>query len=115
MITPYVLAEESLYHFLEEHGNNRVKRELIHFWGIHPNARFDRKGICYALDCSKLDAERALGAMVEEGLLNKHVAKGVTLYSLTTNQERRQPILALATLDWGRWQLMIKRVDRKTN
>ena len=108
-----VLTEESLYRFLEKHSDNRAKRELLLFWGMHPNARFDRKVICYALDVSKLDMEGALRAMVEEGLLDKHISNGVTLYSLTTNEDSRQPILALAALGWDRWQLMIKRVERR--
>ncbi len=103
MEAPNVLTEESLYRFLEEHGDNRVKRELLLFWGMHPNARFDRKVICYALDYSKLDTEGALRAMVEEELLDKHICNGVTLYSLTRNEERRQQLLALSTFGWDRW------------
>lgn len=112
MEAPNVLTEERLYRFLKKHGDNRVKRELLLFWGMHPNARFDRKTTCYALDCSKLDAEGTLRAMVEEGLLDTHIYNGVTLYSLTTNEDRRRPLLALAALGWDRWQLMIMRVEQ---
>lgn len=108
-----VLTEESLYRFLEQHGDSRVKRELLAFWGRHPNAKFSKRVLCYTLDCNKLDAERTLRAMVEAGLLDKHISNSVTLYSLTTNEDSRRPILALATLGWDRWQLMIKRVERR--
>lgn len=105
--------EESLYRFLEEHGNDRLKSGLLLFWGMHPNAKFDKKVICYALDCNKLDAERALRAMVEEGLLDKHICNGLILYSLTTNQERRHPIMTLATLGWDRWQFMLRGIEQR--
>ena len=110
--------EDSLYHFLEEHGNNRIKRELILFWGMHPNARFNREVICYALDYHKLEMEIALKALAKEGLLDKHIYNGITLYSLTTDQEIRRPVLELTTLGWDRWQLMLMRMeqrDKETN
>ena len=102
MLMPNVV--DSLYCFLEEHGNDRIKRGLLFFWGMHPNARFDISIICYTVDCHKLDAERALKAMEEDGLVDKDMHNGVTLYSLTTNQERRRPVLELATLPRNRWQ-----------
>jgi hypothetical protein len=111
--TTNVLTEEKLYRFLEEHGNNRVKRELLAFWGKHPDANFSRRVICYALNCGKLEAEGALRAMVEEGLLDKHITNGVTLYSLTTDEEKRRPVLELATLGWEQWNIMIKHIERR--
>ncbi len=108
-------TEESLYRFLQEHGDNGVKRGLLLFWSSHPNARFDSKVICYALDRDRLDTEKALRTMVEEGLLDRSTCNGVTLYSLTTNEDRYRPILELATLGWGRWQLMLKRIDEVAN
>ncbi len=102
-------TEESLICFLQKQGDNRVKRGLLLFWGMHPSAKFDGKGICYALDYSKLDTERALSTMVEEGLLGKHTSNGVILYSLTTDEEKRRPILELASLSWDRWQIMVMR------
>ena len=106
-----VLIKENLCGFVQKHGDNRLKRELLIFWGMHPNTRFDSKVISYALDCFKLDAERALRAMVTEGLVDSYTSNGVSLYSLTKNEDRRQPIIELATLGWDRWQLMIKHIE----
>ena len=113
METTNVLTEKNLYCFLEEHGTDRVERELLAFWGRHSNAKFSRRVICYALNCSKLEAEGALRAMVEEGLLDKHITNGVTLYSLTRNEEKRRPVLELVALGWDRWQFMLRRIERK--
>lgn len=113
MVTPNILNEESLYRLLEEHGDDRVKRGLLFFWGNHPNAKFARYAICHALDSSKLEMNRALRALVEAGLVDTHILNGVTLYSLTVNEERRRPVVELAALDWGQWRFMLKRIEQK--
>ncbi len=105
-------TKESLYCFLQEHGDSRVKRELLLFWGMHPNARFDHRAVHYAVDYSKMETERALRTMVEEELLDKNICNGVTLYSLTTKEERRRAVLELAALSWDQWQLMLMRAEQ---
>ena len=112
MVAPNILNEESLYRFLEEHGNNRAKRRLLFFWGMHPNAKFARSAICHALDSSKLEVNKALRDVVKAGLVDTHILNEVTFYSLTTNDERRQPVLELAALSWDQWQLMLKRIEQ---
>jgi DNA-binding IclR family transcriptional regulator len=106
------MSEEDLYHFLEEHGDDRVRGELLAFWGRHPNVKFGESAICYALDFSKSDVERALKTLVATGLVNTHIYKEVTLYSLTTNEERRRLVVGLGALSWDRLQLMLKRMER---
>jgi len=113
MGAPNILNEQSLYRFLEEHRDNRVKRGLLFFWGSHPNAKFARNAIGYALDSSKLEVDKALRVLVEVGLVDTHILNGVTFYSLTTNNEKRRPVLALAALGWDQWQLMLKRMEEK--
>lgn len=112
METLTVGTQEELYRFLEEHGNNRVKRELLNFWGRHPDARFSRYAICFALDCGKLEAEKALRAMVDAGLVDNHKNNGLTLYSLTKNEEKRRRVLELAAVGWDQWNIMIKRMEQ---
>jgi hypothetical protein len=98
---------------MEEHGDNRVKMGLLLFWGCHPNAKFASNAICYALDCTKLEMDRGLKALVEAGLVDTHILNGVTFYSLTSNDERRRPVLDLAALNWDRWRLMLNRLEQK--
>ena len=111
MVVPDV--EESVCHLLKEHGNNRVKRDLLLFWGLHPSARFESKVIMHALEFNRLDTERALGTMVEEGLIDRSICNGVTLYSLTNHGEIRQSVLELAKLSWYEWELVLKRMEGK--
>ena len=107
------LNEASLYRFLEEHGDDQVKRELFFFWGCHPNAEFAGHIICYALDRGKLEMNRALRDLVKMGLVDTHSANGVNLYSLTTNEERRRPVLELVVLSWNQWNIMTKRIEQE--
>jgi hypothetical protein len=111
MVTPNVLTRESLQCFLAEHGSNWVKRELLLFWGLHPNAKFNRFAICYAVDGSRLYTKIALRDMVEAGLVDTHVNNGEILYSLTRNDARRRPVIELAALGWDQWQVMLRHLD----
>ena len=113
METLSISIEKDLYRFLEEHGTGWVERELLAFWGRHSDAKFSRRVICYALDCSKWEAEEALGVMVDQGLVDEHITNSVMLYSLTRDEEKRQPVLELAALGWDQWQLMLRRIERQ--
>lgn len=106
-------TRNDLYRFLQEHGNSRLKRELLFFWGMHPRAKFNRFAICYAIGCNKLDMTKALQDMMSEGLVEIHSGKGEPLYSLTTDGERNHPILALAALGWDGYRLMLKRMGQE--
>ena len=86
-----------------ERGTDRVKRELLLFWGTHSNARFDWPTICYALEGNGVELERALSGLVASGLVDVCVQNGQTFYSLTTNEERRRPIVELATPGHNWW------------
>jgi hypothetical protein len=76
---------------------NRLKRDLMLFWGLHHNGKFDERTIGYALDYDTLDIERELQALVESGIIDKNIEEGVTLYSLTLDEEKRRPIV-----EWAR-------------
>lgn len=79
--------------------DNLLKRDLYLFWGMHPRARFSMSIISYVLDCNKRDLEVMLQTMVEAGLVETHIQNGVTLYSLTANEEKRRAILEFARHD----------------
>ena len=104
-----VLLKEDLCHFLETHGNSRVKRELLLFWGKHPNTNFTKFALCYAVDCSGLQAEDALAVQMEAGLVemstNEH---GLTLYSLTSNEDLRQRVIQIAEIDYSQLNGMLR-------
>jgi DNA-binding IclR family transcriptional regulator len=97
------LAKENADPLLQENWDNRVKNELLLFWGMHPNAKFAMSTICHALDCSKLDVERALKALAKAGLLDTDVHNDVTLFSLSTDEERRRPVVEYAAPGHNWW------------
>ena len=76
--------------------DNLIKRELYLFWSRYPNVKFGRSAIKIAVACSMMEMDRALKAMVGDGLVETHIRNGVTLYSLTMNEEKRRPFLEFA-------------------
>ena len=107
------LTEKQLLRLLKQYASDRLKMELLAFWGRHPNAKFTRGAISCALDCKKLDMDRALKDLVERGLVDMHKHNGVTFYALTTNEERRRVALELAALGWDQRRLMLRRVGQQ--
>ena len=92
--------------FLERYGDTRAKQEAILFWALHPNARFSRLAVLSAMECSKLDAERALAHMVNNELVNMRSDNGLTIYSLTPSENIRQMLAQFSALDWAQRQIM---------
>jgi hypothetical protein len=101
MVMPDTMAGTGLSAFLDRCGDTRAKQELLLFWALHPDARFSRLAVLSALECSKLDTERALAYMVDIELVNTHSDSGLTTYSLTLSEKIRQMLAQLNTLDWG--------------
>ena len=112
MVTPNVLSEEQLLQFLEKNAGDRLKMELLAFWGRHPSAKFTRGAISCALDCKRSAMDRALKDMVATGLVDACTHNGVPFYSLTTNEEKRLVALQLAALGWDQRSLMARRVGQ---
>ena len=94
------MAGAGLNAFVDKCGDTRAKQELLLFWALHPDARFSRLAVLSAMECSKLDAERALAYMVDIELVNKHSDSGSTTYSLTLSEKLRQMLAQLNALDW---------------
>ena len=104
-----VLVKENLCHFLQKYGDNRVKRELLLFWGKHPNATFAKFALCYAVDCSGLQVEQALKEHTEAGIVEKYPnERGLCFYSLTSDEAKRQQVIQLADFDWSQWNFMLR-------
>ena len=80
-----------------ESGTNRLKRDLMFFWGLHSNGRFDEPTICYALDRDVAAVGKELQALLNAGIVEKEVDQGVALYFLTANEGKRRPIVEWAS------------------
>lgn len=90
--------KERLEQFIRENVGTRLELELLYFWSRHHDTRFSQSAILYAMDSNKLDTQQALDVLVAKGLLQRQVANGVALYSLTADTERRSLVLEL----WSR-------------
>jgi len=65
-----------------EGKRTRLDRELATFWLRHPNSKFAKSTLGYALDRGKLDMDKALRFMIGSGLIEEHVRHGTTFYSM---------------------------------
>lgn len=108
-----VVTEEDTFHFLENYGDSRAKRELIALLGRHPNTKFNGLALCHASDCTKLDIDRALQEMLAAGLVDTCNLNGTTLYSLTTKDEIHCMIIKLGNIGWDQLQLIVRRLEGK--
>jgi hypothetical protein len=100
MCTANMHGEEQLLHFVQEYAPDRLRLDLLGFWGRHPNARFSSRAVCCALDCNKRDAELALKELVDAGILDACVENGMRFYCLTTQAAMRDPVTELGSLGW---------------
>jgi len=105
--------EEKLYQFIRKYANEQLKMELLTFWGRHPNTKLSKLAIYHVQDCRKIDVCRALEDIAEAGLVDTHIHNGTLLYSLTTNEEKRQLVIKLATLGWDQWQFVLRQISKE--
>ena len=104
MVVLDAMAEIGLSGFLNRYGNNRAKQELLQFWALHSNARFSRLAVLSAMECSRLDAEKALASMTSDNLVDVCSENGLIIYSLTSNEDIRHMVSLLSKFDWSQRQ-----------
>jgi hypothetical protein len=92
--------------------SNRCCLALLRFFVAHPNGRFSKLAIIHAIDDSdsRLEIEKALIQMVDEGILNINIENDVSFYLLTREATVRQIILDMAEFDWRHWQLVLEHM-----
>ena len=92
--------------------NNRCCLALVRFFVSHPNGRFSKLAIVHAIDDndSKLEVEKALAKMVDEGILMINIENDISFYLLTREATRRQIVLDMAEFEWRHWQLVLENM-----
>ena len=73
-------------------GKPRLRNELIAFWMRNPEGRFTASVIACALDCKRGEAKAILDELYGEGLIEKYVHEGLTLYTLTDDESKRESL-----------------------
>jgi len=81
--------------FLNECKSDRLKSELLSFWGRHPNANFTWNAIYYAMDFCKSDVVKTLDCFIEKGIIDTHKVNDYMFYSLTNNKDVRYLIMQI--------------------
>lgn len=94
-----------LLQFVRQHGNSLGRFLVLQFWSKHPQTHFSLPCINGAVQGRKFDLKEVVGMLVEEGIVEENTTpRGIPLYSLTTNPEKREPVIALSQLDWEQAQ-----------
>ena len=93
--------------FVNSHADTQLKMDILFFWNKHPNAKFSLGAIARTLDCARrVDIEEALEALVSAEFLDKHTQQGLPFYCLSTDSQKREPILGLSACGVGGWLRM---------
>lgn len=92
--------------------NNRCCLALLRFFVAHPNGRFSKLAIVHAIDDndSKLEIEKALKQLVDEGILMINIENDISFYLLTREGVVREIILEMGEFDWRHWQLVLEHM-----
>lgn len=94
-----------LLQFVRSHGNSLGRFLVLQFWGKHPQTHFSLPCINGAVAGRKFDLKETMELLQEEGIVETQTTpRGVTLYCLTANPEKRNPVVALGQLDWEQAQ-----------
>ncbi len=83
-----VSNEKQLFRVVEGHVSDRVKAELLSFWGRHPSDEFTVNVVSCTLGFSKLEVNRALKHLIEVGFVETHTRDGVVFYHLTADEKK---------------------------
>jgi hypothetical protein len=92
--------------------SNHCSLELLRFFVEHPNGRFSKLAILHAIDedDSRLEVERALSQLAEEGILKTFIDNNISFYMLTRDEPMRSLVLNMALFNWREWQLLLEHV-----
>lgn len=92
--------------------HDRCSLGLLRFFVEHPNGRFSKLAIVHAIDedTGRLEMERALARLVEEGILKTSTENNICFYMLTREEPMRRLVLNMALFDWREWQLVLEHV-----
>jgi len=100
--TNNLVSQVQFYRVYDEQGDNRLKKELLAFSNRHPNGKFTASTISCALDYRKVEVKKALEEMVKTGLIDAYIESGLTLYSLTKDENKRELVLQSLASDRNR-------------
>ncbi len=93
-----VSAPEKTRDFVWKFADDSYCLNLLHFFGGHPYARFNRLAILHAqsMDGGKSFLEKALRGLIDQGVVRECVENGFALYSLTEDEMLRRQVMELA-------------------
>jgi len=104
-----ITTAEELGQFTKQYVDSYHCLEVLRFFGGYPHAQFSELAVVHALNCEKLYIKRALGQLVDQGVLRISICNNIPLYSLTEDESLCRLVSNLAKFDWPQWQLMLRQ------
>ena len=102
-------VEDKLSKMVKEYGEDHCSLELLKFLGRHPHARFSRMAIAHSIDAQRLNIDRPLKQLITAGLVRMNIENDQPVYALTEDQPLCDLVMQLVSLDWYKWQTMLRR------
>jgi hypothetical protein len=104
-------VEDKLNNIVKVYGDDNCSLDLLMFLGKHPHTRFSRMAIAHSIDAQRLNIDRPLKQLLTDGLIRMYVENGLTVYALTEDASLCGLVTQLVSLDWYKWQTMLKRCN----
>lgn len=111
MTTAEAIIAEEPGQFIKQYADGYHCLELLRFFGRYPYTQFSELAVVHALDSNggKLYIKKALGQLVDKGMVRMSVDNNISLYSLTEDESFRSLASKLAKLDWCQWRLALRQ------
>jgi len=96
-----VSTQEKTKNFVRKFGNDPYCLMLLRFFGAHPYTRFDRLAIIgtQSINGSESFLEKALGRLVDQGIVKECVENGFPIYSLAGDEMLSSLAMEVASRD----------------
>lgn len=91
---------DDLVSFLETFGDTPEKLQVLFFLGRHPKARCTAECISCTPGARRMDLRRAILELARQGVVEQAQDDDLTLYTLTSEHEKKEAVEALGKLTW---------------
>lgn len=101
-------TEDRLGRLVKKYSDDWCSLNILMFLAKHPHTHFSRKALSHAIEAQRLNIDRPLQHLINDGLVKMWLENGLALYSLAEDESLRDLLSQLVSLDWYKCQLIMK-------
>jgi hypothetical protein len=103
-----IAAREKACDFVGEFADNPDCLRIIHFFIMHPYARFNRLAIPHSQNANGCQSSlgKCLRGLVDQGFIKECSENGLPLYYLSRDDMVISLAIEMANLDWRDWNVL---------